>query len=104
MPAPEPSKAERREARARVAAYHEAELAGLVERLREGFRRYDAGELDVFELDEIVHHYKKATQELWKFCVGGGSHVLMAARTLDFWEAEGEQADWWEAANRRRRR
>lgn len=51
MPAPESSKAERREARARIAAYHEAELAGLVERLREGFRHYDAGELDVFELD-----------------------------------------------------
>lgn len=98
------SKAERREARTRVGAYHEAELAALVERLRDAFRRYDAGEIDVFELDELVHHYKKATQELWKFCVGGGSHVVMAARTLDFWEAEGERPDWWEAGERRRRR
>jgi hypothetical protein len=100
----EPSKADRREARRRVAAYHEAELAALVDRLRDGLRRYDAGELDVFEFDELVHRYKKATQELWKFSVGGGSYVLRAARTLDFWEAEGDRPDWWESANRRRRR
>jgi hypothetical protein len=30
--------------------------------------------------------------------------VLRAARTLDFWEAEGDRPDWWESANRRRRR
>lgn len=98
------SKAERREASSRIAAYHEAELAALVDRLRDGLRRYDAGELDVFEFDDLVHHYKKATQELWKFCVGGGAHVLRAARMLDFLEGQGERPDWWDEADRRPRR
>ena len=28
----------------------------------------DAGELDAFELDELIHRYKRSTRELWKFC------------------------------------
>lgn len=62
-----PSKAERRTARAAVGAYHEAELARLLEHVREGLERYDAGEIDAFELDELIHHYKRATQKLWTF-------------------------------------
>jgi hypothetical protein len=42
---PEPSKVERRAARAAVGAYHEAELARLLEHVREGIARYDAGEV-----------------------------------------------------------
>ena len=69
------SKAERRAARAVVAAYHEAELGKLIERLRAGIARYDAGVIDAFELDDLVHHYKRATQKLWSFCVGSGGQV-----------------------------
>ena len=66
-----PSKAERRAARAAVGAYHEAEVARLLEHVREGLERYDAGEIDAFELDDLIHHYKRATQKLWSFCTGG---------------------------------
>lgn len=97
------TKAARRAARATVGEYHAARLAELIEHVREALARYDAGEIDAFDLDNVIHHYKRATQELWKFCVGGGAHVLFAARTLAYWETEGEQPDWWEAGAPRRR-
>lgn len=78
------SKAERRTALAAVAAYHESELRKLIERLRAGLARYDAGEIDAFELDELVHHYKRATQKLWSFCTGSGGQIETAARTLQW--------------------
>jgi hypothetical protein len=65
------SKEKQRVARALVATYHEAELAGLVEHVAEGIERYRAGELDVHDVDEVIHRYHKATQELWKFCFRG---------------------------------
>ena len=99
-----PSKAERRAARAAVGAYHEAELARLLEHVREGLERYDAGALDAFELDELVHHYKRAAQKLWRFCVGGGAHVCSTARTLEWLSEQGELPDWWEQATPRRAR
>jgi hypothetical protein len=98
------TRAARRAARAVVGGYHAAQLAELIEHVREALIRYDAGEIDAFELDEVIHHYKRATQELWKFCVGGGSHVLFAAGTLAYWDAEGERPDWWAAGAPRRRR
>ena len=42
------SKPERAAARATIAAYHQAELGKLIERLRAEIARYDAGELDAF--------------------------------------------------------
>jgi len=99
-----PSKAERRAARDAVGAYHEAELARLLERVREGLARYDAGEIDAFELDELIHHYKRATQKLWSFCTGGGAHVYSTARTLEWLREQGELPDWWEQATPRRAR
>ena len=97
-----PSKAERRAARAAVGGYHEAELARLIDHVREGLERYDAGELDAFELDELIHHYKQATQKLWSFCIGGGAHVCATARTLEWLRDQGELPDWWEQATPRR--
>jgi hypothetical protein len=97
------SKAERRAARAAVAVYHEAELAKLIERLRAEIDRYDAGEIDAFELDDLVHHYKRATQKLWSFCVGSGGQVEMAARTLEWLREQDDLPDWWERAARRSR-
>ncbi|MGH2834271.1 MAG: hypothetical protein ACRDK2_15990 [Solirubrobacteraceae bacterium] len=96
------TKAARRAAKALVGAYHEATLASLIEHVREGLTSYDAGELDAFELDDVIHQYKRAARELWKFCVGGGAHVLSAARTLEYWEAEEELPEWWEAGTPRR--
>src|ERR687895_1705149 len=90
-----PSKAERRAARDAVGAYHEAELARLLERVREGLARYDAGEIDAFELDELIHHYKRATQKLWTFCTGGGAHVYSTARTLEWLRDAGPPPEWW---------
>jgi hypothetical protein len=58
------SKARRRVARTVVATYHEAELAGLVEHVAEAIERYRAGELDVHDVDDVIHRYHKATQEL----------------------------------------
>jgi hypothetical protein len=99
-----PSKAERGAARAAVGAYHEAELARLIDRVREGLERYDAGEIDAFELDELIHHYKRATQKLWSFCTGGGAHVYSTARTLEWLRDQRELPDWWEQATPRRAR
>jgi hypothetical protein len=49
---PEPrTKAQRRADREAVGAYHEAQLAKLLERVRDGFERYDADTIDAFELD-----------------------------------------------------
>lgn len=100
----EPSGTGRRAARAAVGRYHEAELRRLIERVRDGLARYDAGEIDAFELDDLIHHYKQATQKLWSFCVGSGGHVEMAARTLEWLRQEGELPDWWEEVATRRGR
>jgi hypothetical protein len=99
-----PTKAERLADRTLVATYHEARLADLLERVRHGSDRSEAGEIDAFELDEVIHHYKRAARELWKRCAVSGSQVSFVARTLERWQAEGEMPDWWEAGAARRRR
>jgi hypothetical protein len=70
------SKARRRVARTLVATYHEAELAGLVEHVAAAIERYRADELDVHDVDEVIHRYRKATQALWKFCFRRLVHVI----------------------------
>jgi hypothetical protein len=107
MPAREDggSKQGQRVARALIATYHEAELAGLVEHVAEAIERYRAGELDVHDVDEVIHRYHKATQELWKFCFRSGSGVYAetVVATLEHLTAEGERPDWWAAAEPQRR-
>ena len=101
-----PSKTERQADEALVIGYHEARLADLLERIREDFERYDSGELDAFELDELIHRYKKAARELWKFC-GDRTHGRSAgfiARTLEEMQERGEAVDWWERGSPERRR
>lgn len=90
-------------ARERVGRYHELELAKLVEHVRAALVALDAGEIDVFEFDEIVHRYKKAAQKLWSFCTGGGNDIKRTARLLAHEQSEGEVRDWWELAAPRRR-
>ena len=69
----------------------------LLGRVREGFARLDAGKIDPFELDELIHRYKRSARELWKFCGSSGSQWERAARELANWRAEGGEPDWWEA-------
>jgi len=89
--------AERREARGRVAAYHEEQLGHLVERLAGAIDRHRAAELDAFDVDEVVFQYSRAAKELWKFC--NLSNVEIAARLI----AEDPPQDWWDRGARRQR-
>jgi hypothetical protein len=98
-------RAQRRAARAVVARYHEEQLLLLLGRVRKGFARMDAGEIDAFELDELIHRYQRSAQKLWWFCGQTGSGWLTAARTLEYLRESGEPApDWWQAGEPRRRR
>ena len=93
-------KAQRRADIALVGSYYEARLADLLERVRDGFADYDAGELDAFDLDDLIHRYKRATRELWKFCgsvTGSSAHFI--ARSLEEMQERGETIDWWERGN-----
>ena len=83
-----------------VGDYHERELRALLEHVRDGFARLDAGELDAFELDDLIHRYKRSTRELWKFCSLGES----AAWAIEDARERGEKIDWWAAGEPRRRR
>jgi len=58
------SKSERRAARESVAAYHEARLAALVQRVGEAIDRLRAGELDAFDTDQVIFQYSRAAREL----------------------------------------
>lgn len=62
-----------------------------------------ASELDEFELDHLIHHYKRSANELWKFCGSSGGRWQQAARTLTYARESGEP-DWWERGAPRRRR
>ena len=97
-------KAERRAAREVVGAYHRAELRRLLERVRDGFARLDAGEIDEFELDALIHQYQRAATRLWSFCGSSGGQWLQAAETLAYLRERDETPpDWWaEAAAQRR--
>jgi hypothetical protein len=96
-------KAERRAARELIGAYHQEQLRGLLERVRAGFVRLDAGEIDEFDLDELIHHYKRSATELWKFCGSSGGQWLQTARMLEFSRERGEEPNWWEAGAAPRR-
>ncbi len=96
-------KAKRRADQAMVNAYHQARLADLLEHVRRGFQEYDAGRIDAFELDDIIHHYKRSAAELWKLCAVSGSQAEIVARTLERMHEEHHEPDWWEIGAPRRR-
>jgi hypothetical protein len=96
--------ADRRAARALIAAYHRAELRTLLEHVRTGFIRLDAGSIDEFELDDLIHHYKRSANELWKFCGSSGGRWVQAASALTYMREQGEEPDWWEIGAPRRTR
>lgn len=97
-------RARRRAAREAIAAYHEEQLRLLLDHVRDGFARMDAGELDSFELDDLIRHYKRSARELWKFCGSGGASWERAANWLAFAREQGDELpDWWAAGEARRR-
>jgi hypothetical protein len=96
-------KAKRRADQVMVATYHQARLGDLLEHVRDGFVEYDGGRIDAFQLDEIIHHYKRAATELWKLCAVSGSQVELVARALERMRAENSEPDWWELGAARRR-
>jgi hypothetical protein len=97
-------KAERRAAQELIGTYHQEQLRIQLEHVREGFVRFDQGEIDEFELDRVIFYYKRSAAELWKFCGSGGGQSLQAARALANMRERGEEPDWWEAGAPRDRR
>ena len=97
-------KAQRRAARELIAAYHQQQLRALLDRVREGFAQFDAGDIDEFELDDLIHRYKRAAVELWKFCGSTGGQWLQAASALAYLRERGEEPDWWARSAPRRDR
>ena len=97
------TKAERRAARERVSAYHQAQLAELLSHVGAAIDRYRAGEIDAYSMDETIHHYHRAAAGLWKFCFarGGGTHAEFIAGLLERMSAGAEAIDWWERATPR---
>ena len=92
------SKAERRAAREAVAAYHEAELVKLVERLGEAIDGFRSGQLDALEVDQVLFQYSRAAKELWKFCNIGSIEL-----TSSLLNRSEPSIDWWERGAPRRR-
>lgn len=98
------AKAERRAVRERVAAYHEACLAELLAHVIEAVDRHRAGEIDVYAVDETIHRYHRAAQEVWKFCwgSGGGTHLDLVDSLIQR-EPNVRAADCWDRGAPRRR-
>jgi hypothetical protein len=88
-------KAARRAARQLIAGYHDEQLRLLLEHVRDGFSRLDAGEIDAFELDELIHRYGKCAAKLWGFCGSSGGQLLQAARNLAYLRENRDEPDWW---------
>ncbi len=97
-------KARRRAARELIAAYHQQQLRALLERVRDGFVKLDAGDIDEFDLDDLIHRYKRAAADLWKFCGSTGGQWVQAADTLTYLREQGDEPDWWERGAPRRDR
>ena len=54
------TKAERRAPREKVAAYHGERLGRLVDQLTSVIDDYRAGDLDAFDVDEVIFQYSRA--------------------------------------------
>lgn len=59
-----------------IAAYHDEQLRLLLNHIRGSFTKFDAGEIDVFDLDEIIGHYKRSAAKLENFCGFSGGQWL----------------------------
>lgn len=100
----ENDKARRLATRQMIGEYHQEQLCLLLEHVRDGFARMDAGEIDPFDLDDLILHYKRSARELWSFCGSSGGGWERAALRLEWEREEGEpETDWWEVGRPRRR-
>lgn len=90
-------KEDRRAAREVIAAYHEAQLSGLLMHVVEAVDGFRRGDLDAFAVDDVIFQYSRAAKKLWVFC--GESNVASLARIID----ESPALDWWERGSFRRR-
>ena len=97
-------KARRRAARELIAAYHQDQLRVLLEHVRDGFSRFDSGAIDEFELDDLIHRYKRAAREPWRFRGSTEGQWLQAANSLTYLREQGEEPDWWARSAPRRDR
>ena len=80
-----------------MAKYHENQLASLQERVGTALERFRIGELDAFEVDQVLFQYSRAAKELWKFCNFGDPEFaadLVRERPI---------VDWWERGAPRQR-
>ena len=84
------AKSDRQAAREAVAAFHEAQLAGLVEHVGSAVDRFRTGQMDAFDVDQVLFQYARAAKELWKFC-NLGDPELVAGLVRDR-----PPVDWWE--------
>ncbi|WP_131103443.1 hypothetical protein [Ornithinimicrobium sufpigmenti] len=92
------SEADRRTAQEAVAAYHEAELARLVEGVGEAIDGFRSGKLDAFAVDEAFFQYSRAARELWKFCNSRSVDL-----TVSLIIGNRPSIDWWERGALRKR-
>jgi hypothetical protein len=76
----------------------------LLDHVCNGFAKMDAGEIDPFELDDLIHQCKRSVQKLWSFCGSGGGAWERTSLLLE-WEREQAEpeTDWWEVGRPRRR-
>ena len=58
------AKSDRQAAREAVAAYHESQLAELVDRVGAAIDRFRGGELEAFDVDQALFQYSRAAKEL----------------------------------------
>ena len=96
-------RARRRQARQIVGEYHRQQLGMLLEHVSESLERLDRGEIDVFEVDELIERYQRAARKLRAFCGSTGSDWERAAGALEFMRENSETHDWWKAAAWRKR-
>lgn len=82
-------KSDRQQAREAVAVYHEAKLAELLAHVADAIDRFRSGEIETFDVDQLLFQYSRAAKELWKFCNIG--NVEVTASQLQ----EGPPIDWW---------
>lgn len=80
-----------------MAAYHESQLAALIEHVGVEIDRFRDGELNAFGVDRVLFQYSRAAKELWKFC--NLNDPELAANLM----REGPGVDWWERGAPRKR-
>jgi hypothetical protein len=97
------TKAERRAAYQQVTTYHDA-VGGTGPAGRRGVDRHRGGELDAFEVDQVIFQYQRAARQLWTFCQTTGSRAEFTAHIIRRMAEDSEAIDWWERGQPHRRR